>query len=334
MRVLSTSAVLIAVAATLACKQNKPATDSEAPGPATAETKSEPATGTATEKPAPSPEETKPGPPVVTLLEAGAEPRRELRYAPEKGLKQTLVTTIGLEVKTKLKGAPGPTQKMPPMIMTMNAEVVDASADSFTYTFEIAKAETGSAEGVPKVIAESIAKELAKVTGLKGKATVDGRGFTKEASLDLPESVPPRMKQLMGNMQKSLEQLAAPLPSEAIGKGGKWKVEQTISQSGMDLQQASIFEIVSLDSDSAEVKVTVEQSAQAQPLEGPGIPPGARLNRLTGKGTGRSKLQFGKIAPSSSEVGVVSETSLTLAMGEAVQNMETETKMTMSLTSK
>jgi len=333
MRSFSSLAVVLALITALGCK-DKPAADSKAPEPQKTETETAAPAGSATDKPVPTPAEAESSPPVVTLLEPGAEPRRELRYAPTKGLKQTLVTTINLEVKTKLKGAPGPVQKMPPMIMTMNAEVVDSSAESFTYTFEIAKAETGSADGVPKVIADSIAKELGKVAGIKGKATVDNRGFTKEATLDVPDSVPPRMKQLMNNMQKSLEQLAAPLPSEAVGKGGKWKVEQSIAQSGMVLQQSSIFEVVSLGPDSAEVKVTVEQSAAAQPLQGPGLPPSTKLNHLAGTGKGRSKLMFAKIAPESSDVEVDTQTSLTVLVGDAQQTMETETKMTMTLVGK
>ena len=331
MRRTSTLIVVLGLTLALGCKKEKPT--EKAPAKPTTEKAATPKS-TATDKPAPTAEDKPKAPPKVTLLEPGAEPRRELRYTPAKGLKQTLVTTIGLEVQTKLKGTPGPAQKMPPMIMTMTAEVTDAAPEKFSYTFEVTKAEVGAAEGVPKMIADSVGKELAKISGLKGKAVVDARGFTTEASLDVPKGVPPRMRELMKNMQQSIDQLAAPLPVEAVGKGAKWKVEQTITQSGMTLQQTSFFELVSLDEGSAEVSVIVEQNADAQPLNAPGVPTGAKLNKMIGKGKGRSKLVFGKIAPEESEVEVTTDTSITVLVGSAEQTMETQTKMSMKLTGK
>lgn len=269
--------------------------------------------------------------PTVSLLDPGAEPQRALRYRPKKGEKQTLKTIIEMEVATKLKGAPGPNNKMPPMHMTMTTQITAAGDNEFTYDFEITEASVGEAAGVPKTIQASVEKELGNLVGLKGTATVDSRGFTSEANLQGTAKMPPRIRELLRSMQQSLEQMSAPLPEEAVGRGAKWRVDQSIRQNGMLIEQQSVFEVVEIGKKTVELSISIDQHADAQTMSAPGLPAGTQLNRLVGKGNGTTVLNLGKLAPESSVVNVKTSTSMSVMVGRDAQSLETETTMTMKI---
>ncbi len=329
--------ILALVGGLIHCKKEEaktPPVKSSEPSSGTGHEAKAPPTTTETKPKAPPAVDEKPGPPKVTVVEAGSEPRRALRYSPKKGTKQNINTKMIMSVETTLKGAKGPTTRMPAMLMTMATVVTEAKDGKFTYEFELTKAGTGDDVKLPKRMIEAVEKELKKTVGLKGKVTVDARGFNVKSELVTPKGMSPRMKQLVSSMQQSLDQLAAPLPEEPVGKGAKWTVEQHINQGGMLLQQITTFELVELDDNSAELTISLKQDAGAQEIRNPGLPTSAKLHKLSGKGTGKSKLRFDRLAPEASNVEVDTSAMISVNVGIQPQTLESRTVMSMTLTGK
>lgn len=329
-------AILTAVLATVlgGCKKEAATTDDteEAPGsarPAPEAPSSGPDT-TTEDKPADA-EIPEPSRPVVTLLEPGAEPRRVLRYSPDEGLEQLLESEMRMSMESTVDGTPAPSTVLPPMHMVMKIAVTGADDDVYQYSYELQKAEVGKAEGANPMVVSAMEKELAKTVGLRGTSRVDHRGMTLDATVDVPDGVPPRMKAMFKGLQRGVDQMSAPMPAEAVGVGARWKVEQVIDQNGIVMTQTATFTLDELESDTARLSIDLVQNAKPQEFRPSGMPVVGELLALEGKGSGKSTLDLGKLVPVESEVSVETAMELKVKMGAAPKTMSNVTKMNMTL---
>lgn len=343
-----------------ACNQGTPANDTKAPASAAAEKKA-PASELAekpAEKPAEQPAEVADAPeqPVeavkaaapasaepagavgagggnagvkVSLLEAGAEPRQTLRLKLVKGASNTAEMLMTMQMKMNLNGMTPPEVALPPTRMLMKMDVTDAADNLFNYTFEVTEAAPVPTEGVQPMVMDAMTTALKGAVGLKGKGAVDARGMNQGASFELPAAMDPQTRQLMDGMRDAVGRMSAPLPEEAIGVGGKWKVDQALEQNGMTINQTATYTITGIEGDVLQLSVEVSMDAPAQEVKAPGMPEGAKmmLESMTGKGTGKTTLNLGRLLPDLAEVNVdTAMKSQVEAMGQK-QNMSMDMKM-------
>lgn len=241
----------------------------------------------------------KPGPnaPTVKVLSTGKGKKQKLRYQLTKGLKQTLVTDMTMDMQMKTPQMPLD-MKMPTMRMIMKLEVSDKlGADEARYKFELTDVDAMKRAGVQEFMVEAMKTELAKAKGMSGTAIVDTRGFNRDATVDFPAGVDANTRQIMQSSMQGVEQMSTPLPAEAVGVGARWEVRQKVDQNGMTIDQVSVFELVELKGDRGTMKVTVKQSAPRQKVAG-GM--GGELLKLESKGTGTIEFDLGKLVPRSS----------------------------------
>jgi len=139
---------------------------------------------------------------------------------------------------------------------------------------------------------------------------------------------------MMKGLQQSVDQMSAPLPAEAVGKGAKWRVDQEINQNGMLMKQTAIFTLVKLTKTGAEMSIELEQNAEPQSFRPPGMPTDAKLLSLKGRGKGTTAIAFSSLVPLSSKIELETATSLEISLGGSTQKMDSETKLTMTLKGK
>ena len=238
----------------------------------------------------------------VELIEAGAEPRAPLRYQFSKDIKEAAVMEITIAMTMEMGGYEQPTNTMPTtrMVMELAGQEI-TEAGHLKYGFKFTKAEVVAGEDSQPVMVDALEGAVAGVVGMTGWAIVDDRGVTRDMAFTVAKDVNPALVQILDLMRAQLNQLSAPFPVEAVGSGAKWKVTQETNSGGMSLTQVATYTLIEQLGDSVKMSVTMRQTAPAQSIKSPSIPPGttARLTSLESGGSGMVAADLGRLVPES-----------------------------------
>ncbi len=269
----------------------------------------------------------------VKVLEAGAEPRQELRFSWKKGQKQILEVHTEVNVQMKLGDFPLPGQKIPVQVMTMETTVTDVKEDGLaTLEFKITKAVLDEGDNPnPQFI--RLRQLLEGMKGLKGTSKIDNRGFTKSVDIKVDQTANAQLAQQIEGLKTSLQQISNPFPKEPVGAGAKWEVKLPLEQNGIKISQSTVYELKSFKDGVGDVVVKVKQTAENQKIDAPGAPPGTdvMLKNFNGSGSGQSKFSLTKVGPISSSMK--SKTGLTseAKFGEQTQTMNIDVALTLTI---
>jgi len=254
----------------------------------------------------------------IKLLEAGAEPRKQLRLHPKAGDKQTLSLTIKMAEEIKTSEGGSGNGKLPVITMTMNATVKDVS-DNGDISYEVVIGDTTVAEepgAAPTATSAAIKAALAGSKGMSSSGTMSSRGFNQGGEFRAPAGGKPMAQQLAGQMQQIFTQLMVPLPDEAIGSGAKWEVKTPIKTQGMTIDQTATYELASLEGERLTVKGTTAQSGANQKIQVPDMPAlQVDLTKMTGKGTSERTFDLAHLLPTAGTGKAHSEVSLAFSAG-------------------
>lgn len=237
---------------------------------------------------------------VITLLEAGAEPREPLRLKLTAGQEQAMVMTMRMAMSMQIGAQDAPKTSIPPMQMTMNLAVKDITADGDIHSaFSLDKIEVLPDPGSPPELVDQLKTMLGTMATMSGTSVLTTRGIVKSAEFNIPADVNPQIRQTVDSMRQQINQLSVPFPEEALGVGAKWTVTQHLEQQGMKLQQVATWELKARDGDIIKLASAIVQEAPPQQIVSPGMPPGAKvtLERLSSSGSGTTELDLGRVAP-------------------------------------
>jgi hypothetical protein len=246
----------------------------------------------------------------VKLLSPGAEPRQTLRYQLAAGLKEKGAMILGIpELAVTVEGNTAPTQKLPSTSMTFDLMVAKVEPDgNIHYDFSLAKATAVKTPGVDAKVLSTMNKSLDLLRGFGGSGVVSSRGFNIDAKLNVPPGVPPELQQTLQGLEQSIRQLAAPLPEEPVGVGGRWQFTSPVTMNGLTLEQVATYEILKLTGTRVYCKVSVTQSAPKQTLSVQGQ--SIELISLKSNGGGTMEFETNHLCPSKSKVDVTSATEV------------------------
>ena len=225
-----------------------------------------------------------------TVLDAGAEPRQELRTAFTEGQTATVTFTSDLAVDQDT-GARAQGVDSPPisqrLIYTVGA-VTDAGAD---LTIEIADI-TVKAEGTDLTDAETSAlqDELAPLIGTTGNGRVTPLGELEDLVFDLPAGTGTALATQLDTLDEQIAALGPALPAEAVGVGARWTTTSTSDAAGARTETVATYTVTSLDDGTLGYTATTTSSAPPQDLAVEGLPKGTtaalQSSELTGTTTG------------------------------------------------
>ncbi|MBD0394890.1 MAG: hypothetical protein ICV52_13830, partial [Microcoleus sp. C1-bin4] len=224
----------------------------------------------------------------VELLNPGVEPRQQLRLKPAIDVKETIVMTLKMDMEISALGRSSPA-KSPVSVMTFETKVtkIDPNGD-IHYDFAYTNADiTGNTGNTPPAVRDAMRSALKSMVGMKGSFIMDNRGFNKGGNFILPEGADNNLKQMVRQMSKSIEQVASPLPAEAVGKGAKWRVSSSSDFSGIKVNDISTYELASWQDGVASLNVSIEQQANPQNISSPQLPPGTTLTLKSFASQGR-----------------------------------------------
>lgn len=256
-----------------------------------------------------------PVPSVVKLLDAGQEPRKVLRLAPDAKAEQSLQVTMDMQSSMKLDGNPMPTPKSPLLQMTMGVRIAEMlSGGDARYAMTLNKAEAIGAEGVEPEFVGQMTEAVSKAAGSSGTSIVDPRWQSRENTVKLPDGSDPRLEQIIRGLQTSLQQMSPPMPEEAVGAGAKWEVVLSGMVNGLNQEMRTTFTLVSMDEREIRVKMDFVQSGELGKVELDGAPGvDAELTAFSGKGTGEAVMQLDRVAPLSGTMEMNTITTITVS---------------------
>jgi len=261
--------------------------------------------------------------PKIELLAPGAEPRVALRYQFKPGSQEKLVMDLGMSMSMQMGAMAQPPVTLPVsrMHMVLDLQSIDAAGE-LRYAFVMNKAEVLPATGAAAAMVPMMSSELAKMEGMKGTARVSNRGFTREASFEVPDRVSAQIKQMEESMARSIEQMSSPLPEEPVGVGARWRVTSQVETGGVNLNQIGHFELVALEAGVAKVRISLEQSAPPQDVKSPDLPPGTvvHLVSMKGQGTGEGQIDLARVVPTS-KLELKTEMQMQVKAGPQEQSM-------------
>jgi len=239
---------------------------------------------------------------VVKLLDAGAQPRKALRYKFQAGQSETMVMVMNTSMAMEMGDQKRPETKIPTTQMTMTLESKEVSPQGhLRYEFKMDKADVLDDPGANPMMVNAMKQSMNSLVGMSGWATVTPRGFTTDAEIKMPDGIDPVTEQAMDSTKQSMTQMSAPLPAEPVGKGARWQVSMPLETNGMKIVQTATYELLEVQGDKVKFDVEITQSAESQEMNMPGTPPGTKisLESLTTSGKGTVELQMTDLVPTS-----------------------------------
>jgi len=263
------------------------------------------------------------------VLAPGAAPLRALRYSIPAGHKGGMDLTMALSIAMNVGGMALP-MDMPPMKIGIDIAVTGVAPNGdISYDVAFTSVTVESTPGANPAAVQAMQAALAGMTTIKGAATVSNRGITKSARLDVGD---PALKQILGQMASTIENLSNPFPEEAIGVGARWEVRQAMAAAGQTSFLRSEYEVVSVSGSTVSLKVKADHTAPPQSVVNPDLPAGSemRLDKMAGSGAGTIVIQLDSMVPTS-EMSSTTLAEMTMSMGGQTQAISAESKIKISV---
>lgn len=269
--------------------------------------------------------------PIVRLLEPGAQPRKPLRFKMKAGDKQRVVMHMKMAMDMNIAGQ-SQQADMPTMNMVLDVTATDVAANGdISYEFVMSDVTISDDGGTPGM-KDALAGVLDSAKGMSGKGVISNRGFNRGTELSMPPNANPQLAQTMGQMKDAMGQIAAPVPEEPVGVGGKWEVRMALKQQSLVIKQIGTYEITGIDGDLVAAKTTVAQSADPQPVVNPQMPTlKMELTRMSGSGSGDTTFDLTKGMPARANALIGNELEMAVDAGGQKQSITMKMKLDLKI---
>jgi hypothetical protein len=268
----------------------------------------------------------------VTLIDAGEAPRKKLRLVAKKGTRTHGTMTTKMSVAQSMDGQKGPAIDTPAISMGMLIEATDVSDNgtiSTRFSFDSVDAAGDDAQ------ARQIEQLMSSITDMTGTSKTSPTGEVLDTDLSVPADAPDLLKSTVASYESQIQNLAVPLPVEAVGVGATWSSSNPVELVGMKLTNKVQYRVVRFTDDGVELDVTVKQTAPEQDPQLPGLPKGTRahLDQMTNEGSGRTVLDLASLLPVSAHTTISGTSTTTFSDENGSRKLAQDLTMTMDLAS-
>jgi hypothetical protein len=250
----------------------------------------------------------------VELVDAGQSPQRPLRHRFTAGQRQSL----SLRIQTQMQIRMGDRDASVPVPITSLELALGptevTSADHLRYEFRVTDL---SVDGGEEEAREQIRQALSGLVGTSGTAEVDDRGRTVRFDYELPESIPPQLRQQAQSLRNALTELLPRFPREPVGVGAVWRIRDTLRMPQMSVEIATMYRLRRWEGDRVELQVRIESG------EGGELPEGVQMDV---GGSGRQRFVVGTLE-SRTRVQSTAEVVMTGPRGQMQIRMRTRTQV-------
>lgn len=226
----------------------------------------------------------------VTLLEPGAAPRQALRYRFESGRTENARLDTNMQLTIVASGMQLPVVPDTPIAMRIRLRTTEVAADgSARVQFEILSAEASGEGGA----AAQLNPTLATLKGLSGTYSLDSRGQVGSRPVTTSGAAAGAAPSA-ADIQEQMQQMALPLPAEAVGPGARWRTLQQTSANGLEVTQTTEYTLRSRNGDQLELDVKIVDVTLPDLS---GVVPGATVNTATMSGGGPMTVNLASLVP-------------------------------------
>ena len=147
--------------------------------------------------------------------------------------------------------------------------------------------------------------------------------MSKGTELKLPAGADPQVGQTMDQMGDVFSSFSGILPEEAVGPGARWEIRQTLVSQGMKVNQTVTYQLVSIQGDQFNAKITLAQQAASQKIQNPSMPAmKIDVTRMTGGGSGDLSFDLTRLMPTRATIETHSDVSMQVDAGGRKQTMQ------------
>lgn len=256
------------------------------------------------------------------LLDDGVEPRSRFRYPTSPPPPQKMALTLRLSMNMDAPGSPIPAVTMPGLRLIVELKAAKR-AGGLEVRFQVSDADLIDIDGAHAGLLASMRRDVDRLTRLSGFLAIDTRGFVSDVELSAPDDLGQQSQQFVSSMRLAMTQLAVPMPAEPIGVGGKWQIEQTIDQDGIEVVQKSFYQLTGIDDSRLLIRTETVQTGDKQAAAVPGLPAGvsAEVISLSGAGRGEIEIDLLRLSPSSLREQMNTDVSFMIQQGDSERVM-------------
>ncbi|MCA9292479.1 MAG: hypothetical protein KDA20_01555 [Phycisphaerales bacterium] len=237
--------------------------------------------------------------PVVKVHDPGADPKQEVRFHFQEGDTQQIQMTMRLTMTQSMGGNDMPAMSMPALSIPVTSTIVGVDEKGAAFEMVLGAVSTDAADASP--MASMFAGAMKQLEGMKITGVVDDRGQKHDIKVDSAAASNPQLAGQVASIRNSLTQMTPPLPEEPIGAGATWSYVLDAESNGVAAQNTTTIKLVHRDANALALKMNIAVHAEPQQITSPGMPPGAELLGMDGKGTGDSTILLNRLFPSAME---------------------------------
>lgn len=297
--VLACSTALLALAAVSGCSQDPEPKSGSRPVDATSDAPS----ARSDDSPSASPVG---GPAVVTVVDAGAAPRRVVTLAVDEG--HTERTVLAMDTSMSVDIMSSPAIELPVSLpWTSSVTSVDDAGISVSIDFGVPTVDAKDA--LVKSMLGQVEDAFALIDAATTEIVYAPSGQVVSLETDLGDDAPEIVDRILDDVSASGLALALPFPDEAVGIGARWTLDSEVTVGEVTSTVTTRFDLVDLTDDGYVVEVTTTQ--QALPGEIPG-----GLGKVVGgstSGKGRFEGRSGLLGPAAASAS--SQGAATIELG-------------------
>jgi hypothetical protein len=202
----------------------------------------------------------------LRVLTRGNEPFRELRYDVPEGATESFSFDLATAHQTTMAGQPARQAISLPVTMDVDIGPVEyTDGGGLSYEVYVDGLTVDEPPGLDTETYWQMAEAMLPLTLIMGVVEVDPWGQAVSARFDVPESISPRTRTMLGNIRTTLA--SVPFPREAVGVGARWQVVRTIDHNGVAAKQTVTYSLVELEGNSGRIALTFRQSAVPQEVQ-------------------------------------------------------------------
>ena len=272
----------------------------------------------------------------ITVVEAGAEPRREFRYNLVPARTETMTMEMTIDQSITMDGAIAQRMTLPTMLMTIDFETREAAEGAaegaLTAAFRFTGFKAVTRPGVPEGFTPMLEAGLQGYTTVSGAIDLLPTGHLSALRLDANPNTPVEVRESLAQTMSALRSAIAPFPDDAIGIGATWNVDMTIPFPLFVMAQRLTYTLEKVEGSVVTLGVSMQQ---ADPGEKQVIQDAAQawantVSEITGSGSGRAVIDLGRVVPISTEQTVSNRVVVDSKQGDRTSQTVVESTTTVT----
>ena len=204
----------------------------------------------------------------VLLLEAGEEPRTQLRYMVQDGSVTTSTMELTTSSMTTTTSAGAEITKTPGLrFVVSSGPAIKLESGDARFDVRIVRAEAIIPPGADSEVESDFNRSAALLKDVGGWIEVDDRGIVQRSELNQSAqnaNVPKRLLMTIVHARTSLARVI--LPAEPVGIGASWEARKELKVYGFEMQQVDKYTLTDKVGDEVKLNIEIVQTAPKQTL--------------------------------------------------------------------